>query len=110
MTDKISSIVLKRKTPLGWFIGFGMAFVVYLILRKHYAWFISFGVAFVIGRAMHLTLSVLAARGDRELLTAVLRIAPIGMIGALLILCAAFVPAAWRPPMWLPVSNRSLEI
>ena len=27
VTDKISSIVLKRKTPLGWFVGFAIAFV-----------------------------------------------------------------------------------
>jgi molybdopterin-containing oxidoreductase family membrane subunit len=26
LTDKISSLVLKRKTPLGWFIGFAIAF------------------------------------------------------------------------------------
>ncbi|HEX8708987.1 MAG TPA: NrfD/PsrC family molybdoenzyme membrane anchor subunit [Pyrinomonadaceae bacterium] len=27
VTDKISSIVLKRRTPIGWFIGFGIAFL-----------------------------------------------------------------------------------
>jgi low temperature requirement protein LtrA len=60
-----------------------------------------FGVAVVIVRAMHLALSVLTARADRELLAAVLRIAPIGMVAALLILSAAFVPTAWRPPTCL---------
>ena len=34
VTDTISKIVLQRKTPLGWFIGFGVAFVTYLLLRK----------------------------------------------------------------------------
>jgi molybdopterin-containing oxidoreductase family membrane subunit len=28
VTDKISKIVLQRKTPLGWFVGFGVAFAV----------------------------------------------------------------------------------
>ena len=27
VTDKISSLVLKRRTPLGWFIGFGLSFM-----------------------------------------------------------------------------------
>jgi low temperature requirement protein LtrA len=56
-----------------------------------------FGVAVVTVRTMHLALSVITARRDRPLLAAVLRIAPIGMIGALLIFSAAFVPARWRP-------------
>src|ERR1043165_721251 len=29
VTDKISSLVLKRKTPLGWFIGFGISFMLF---------------------------------------------------------------------------------
>lgn len=32
VTDKISAIVLSRKTPRGWFIGFGIAFVFVMIL------------------------------------------------------------------------------
>jgi hypothetical protein len=32
VTDKISSIVLKRKTPLGWFIGFAISFVLFQLL------------------------------------------------------------------------------
>ncbi len=32
ITDKISSIVLTRKTPKGWFIGFGIAFAVTMML------------------------------------------------------------------------------
>src|SRR5262245_65687869 len=32
VTDKISSIVLARKTPLGWWIGFGVAFMLFLLL------------------------------------------------------------------------------
>jgi low temperature requirement protein LtrA len=36
---------------------------------------VAFGLAFLIVNAMHLTLYALAARGDRDLLTAILRIA-----------------------------------
>src|SRR6266581_3701771 len=32
VTDKISAIVLKRKTPLGWFIGFAISFVLFQLL------------------------------------------------------------------------------
>jgi len=32
ITDKISSIILTRKTPLGWFIGFGIAFSLMMVL------------------------------------------------------------------------------
>jgi Ni/Fe-hydrogenase subunit HybB-like protein len=32
VTDKISSIVLARKTPVGWWIGFGVAFLLTLLL------------------------------------------------------------------------------
>ena len=32
VTDKISSIVLKRKTPVGWFFGFAISFVLFQLL------------------------------------------------------------------------------
>jgi molybdopterin-containing oxidoreductase family membrane subunit len=32
VTDKISSIVLARRTPLGWFVGFGVAFLLVMLL------------------------------------------------------------------------------
>src|ERR671914_2457504 len=32
VTDKISSIVLKRKTPLWWFLGFGISFVLFQLM------------------------------------------------------------------------------
>src|SRR5256886_7042438 len=32
VTDKISAIVLKRKTPLGWFIGFAISFMFFQLL------------------------------------------------------------------------------
>src|SRR3989442_3808284 len=32
VTDKISAIVLKRKAPLGWFIGFALSFLLFQLL------------------------------------------------------------------------------
>jgi hypothetical protein len=46
---------------------------------------------------MHLTLYTLAARGDRDLLAAILRIAPETVAGAALILAAGFVHSGLRP-------------
>ena len=55
---------------------------------------VAFGVAFLIVTVMHLTLYALAARGDRDLLAAILRIAPSSLAGAALILAAGFVDGA----------------
>jgi len=60
-----------------------------------------FGVAFLIVNLMHITLYALAARWDRDLLAAVLRVAWTSVAGATLILVAAFVPADLRPYLWL---------
>lgn len=43
VTDKISSIVLQRRTPRGWMIGFGIAFALTMML------FYSLGVLFIRG-------------------------------------------------------------
>ncbi|MBI4486573.1 MAG: hydrogenase, partial [Acidobacteria bacterium] len=32
VTDKISAIVLTRRTPLGWYLGFGVAFLLSILL------------------------------------------------------------------------------
>ena len=32
VTDKISAIVLKRKTPIGWFIGFAISFALFQLM------------------------------------------------------------------------------
>src|SRR2546428_2154215 len=32
VTDKISSIVLKRKTPLWWFVGFAISFILFQLM------------------------------------------------------------------------------
>jgi low temperature requirement protein LtrA len=59
------------------------------------------GVAFLIVNVMFLTLYVLAARDDAALLAAILRIAPMGLSGAALILAAGFVHGSLRPVLWL---------
>jgi low temperature requirement protein LtrA len=51
---------------------------------------VLFGAAFLVVVAMHLALYALAGRGNRELLVAVLRLAPWTLLGATLILIAGF--------------------
>jgi low temperature requirement protein LtrA len=62
---------------------------------------VVFGVAFLIVNVMHLTLYALAARDDRDLLAAILRIAPLALSGAALIVAAGFVQGTLRPLLWL---------
>jgi low temperature requirement protein LtrA len=62
---------------------------------------VVFGVAFLIVNVMWLTLYVLAARGDPDLLAAILRSAPWGLTGSALIIAAGFVDGALRPMLWL---------
>jgi low temperature requirement protein LtrA len=61
---------------------------------------VIFGVAFLVVCAMHAGLYALVGRGDRDLLTAVLRLAPWTLLGATLILVAGFADAA-RTWLWL---------
>jgi low temperature requirement protein LtrA len=51
---------------------------------------VLFGAAFLVVVAMHVALYALAARGDRDLLSAVLRLAPWTLLGGTLILVAGF--------------------
>jgi low temperature requirement protein LtrA len=62
---------------------------------------VLFGVAFLIVNVMHLTLYALGARDDRDLLAAILRIAPLALAGAALIIAAGFVHGTLRPLLWL---------
>jgi low temperature requirement protein LtrA len=62
---------------------------------------VVFGIAFLIVNVMYLTLYALGARGDRELLAAILRSAPSALAGAALILGAGFVHGGLRPILWL---------
>jgi low temperature requirement protein LtrA len=61
---------------------------------------VLFGAAFLVVAAMHATLYVLAGRGNRDLLGAVLRVAPWTLLGATLILVAGFADGA-RVWLWL---------
>jgi molybdopterin-containing oxidoreductase family membrane subunit len=44
VTDKISSVVLSRRTPLGWFVGFGISFALFLVLVVSLSWLVLRGV------------------------------------------------------------------
>ena len=61
---------------------------------------VLFGAAFLVVCAMHLALYALAGRGNRDLLGAVLRLAPWTLLGATLILVAGFADGA-RTWLWL---------
>jgi low temperature requirement protein LtrA len=62
---------------------------------------VVFGVAFLIVNVMHLALYALAARGDPDLLAAVLRAARAALAGAALIIAAGFVHGGLKPVLWL---------
>jgi low temperature requirement protein LtrA len=62
---------------------------------------VVFGGAFLIVVVVHLLLYALGARGDHDLLSAILRSAPWALIGAALILAAGFIHGAYRPLVWL---------
>jgi low temperature requirement protein LtrA len=62
---------------------------------------VVFGVAFLIVNVMHFTLYALGARGDRDLVSAILRMAPMALAGSTLILAAGFVDGPVRPLLWL---------
>jgi len=61
---------------------------------------VLFGAAFLVVVAMHLALYALAGRGNRDLLVAVLRLAPWTLLGAALILLAGFADGA-RTWLWV---------
>jgi low temperature requirement protein LtrA len=62
---------------------------------------VVFGVAFLIVAVMQLTLYAVTARQDRDLLRAILRIAPWSLAGAVLIVVAGFVHGPLKPLLWL---------
>jgi low temperature requirement protein LtrA len=62
---------------------------------------VVFGVAYLVVRSMHLVLYALAARGDHDLLGAVLRMTPSSTISAFLILAAGFVEGDQRTALWI---------
>ena len=62
---------------------------------------VIFGVAYLVVRSMHLALYALAARGDPDLLGAVLRMVPSSTISGVLILGAGFTEGRERTALWL---------
>jgi low temperature requirement protein LtrA len=62
---------------------------------------VIFGVAYLVVRAMHLALYSLAARGDPDLLGAVLRMTPSSTISGFLILGAGFLEGKERTTLWI---------
>ena len=62
---------------------------------------VIFGVAYLVVRAMHIALYALAARGDHDLLGAVLRMTPSSTISAVLIITAGFMDGDQRVALWL---------
>ena len=62
---------------------------------------VVFGVAYLVVRVMHLALYALAARGDHDLLGAVLRMTPSSTISGVLILAAGFLEGDKRTALWL---------
>jgi low temperature requirement protein LtrA len=62
---------------------------------------VVFGVAFLIVNVMQVTLYALGARGDRDLLAAILRVAPLALVGSALIVAAGFAHGVLRPTLWL---------
>ena len=65
---------------------------------------VLFGAAFLVVCAMHIALYALAGRGNRDLLSAVLRLAPWPLRGATLILVAGFADGA-RTWLWVAASR-----
>ena len=62
---------------------------------------VLFGVAYLFVRLMHVALYVLAGRGDRDLLRAVLSFTPTVVVGAGLIVVAGFLEGAPRVSLWV---------
>ena len=62
---------------------------------------VLFGAAYFAVRAVHIGLYALGARGDREVLAAVLRMAPSALVGPGMILVAGFTDGSVQVTLWL---------
>jgi low temperature requirement protein LtrA len=62
---------------------------------------VLFGVSFLIVAAMHVTLDMLSARHDPNLLASALRITAAELVGAALIVVAGFVDGGLKPLLWV---------
>ena len=61
---------------------------------------VTFGVAYFIVRALHLALYAIAGRGDRELLRALLRLAPFAILAPALLIAAGFLKNGPQLAVW----------
>jgi low temperature requirement protein LtrA len=61
---------------------------------------VIFGVAYFIVRALHLALYAMAGRGDRELLRALLRLAPFAIVAPTLLVVAGFLKGGPQLAVW----------
>jgi low temperature requirement protein LtrA len=61
---------------------------------------VVFGVAYFIVRALHLALYAIAGRGDRELLRALLRLAPFAIVAPTLLIAAGFLEGGPQLAVW----------
>ena len=61
---------------------------------------VAFGVAYFIVRALHLVLYAIAGRGDRDLLRAVLRVAPSAVLGPALLVIAGLYDGVPQLVLW----------
>jgi low temperature requirement protein LtrA len=83
-------------------VAMGALFVAALAVPEIFgAHGVVFGVAFLIVNAMHTALYALAARGNRDLMTAVLRAGRWSLAGSVLILVAGFTDGGLRTVLWL---------
>jgi low temperature requirement protein LtrA len=62
---------------------------------------VIFGIAYLVVRLLHLGLYTIAGWGDRDLLRAVLRIAPTAILGPALLVAAGFVEGATQLTLWV---------
>jgi low temperature requirement protein LtrA len=62
---------------------------------------VTFGVAYFVVRVVHLALYAIAGRGDRDLLRAVVRLAPTAAFAPALLVVAGFVDGSARLGLWV---------
>jgi low temperature requirement protein LtrA len=83
-------------------VAMGALFVAALAVPEIFgAHGVVFGVSFLIVNGMHTALYALAARGNRDLMTAVLRAGRWSLAGSVLILVAGFADGGLRTVLWL---------
>jgi low temperature requirement protein LtrA len=83
------------------FGSIGSMLIVSLAVRNAFgADGVTFGVAYFIVRALHVALYAIAGKGDRELLRAVLRIAPTAVLAPALLIVAGFLQGGPQLAVW----------